>query len=57
MEKILNLNQSLRDPEFEIRLLNPKKETTQNNIPPKILKLSSEATVNVMFCTDFLMKK
>ena len=35
------------DTEFEIRLLNPKKTTSHNSIPPKILKLYSEATVNV----------
>ena len=34
--------------EFKIRLLNPKKATTHNNIPPKILKSSYEATVNVL---------
>ena len=38
---------SLSDIELEIRLLNPKKATTHKNIPPKILKSSSEATVNV----------
>ena len=37
---------SLRDIEFEIRLLNPKKKTTHNNIPRKIIKSSSETTVN-----------
>ena len=36
---------SLRDIEFEVRLLNPKKATKHNNILPKILKSSSEATV------------
>ena len=39
---------SLSDIELEIRLLNPKKATTHKNIPPKILKSSSEATVNVL---------
>ena len=34
--------------EFKIRLLNPKKATTHNNIPPKILESSYEATVNVL---------
>ena len=37
---------SLSDIELEIRLLNPKKVSTYKNIPPKILKSSSEATVN-----------
>ena len=36
---------SLSDIELEIRLLNPKKATTHNNIPPKIRKSSLEATV------------
>ena len=39
---------SLSDTELEIRLLNPKKATTHKNTPPKILKSSSEATVNVL---------
>ena len=39
---------SLSDIELEIKLLNPKKATTHKNIPPKILKSSSEATVNVL---------
>ena len=39
---------SLSDTEFEIRLLNPKKATTHNNIPPKILKSSFEVTINVL---------
>ena len=39
---------SLSDIELEIRLLNPKKATTHKNIPPKILKSSSEVTVNVL---------
>ena len=39
---------SLSDIELEIRLLNPKKATTHKNIPPKILKSSSEATVNIL---------
>ena len=39
---------SLSDILLEIRLLNPKKATAQKNIPPKILKSSSEATVNVL---------
>ena len=39
---------SLSDIELEIRLLNPKKATTHKNIPPKILKSSSAATVNVL---------
>ena len=39
---------SLSDIELEIRLLNPKKATTHKNIPPKILKSSSEATFNIL---------
>ena len=39
---------SLNDTEFEIRLLNPKKATTHKNLPPKILKSSSEAIVNIL---------
>ena len=39
---------SLSDIELEIRLLNPKKATTHKNIPPKILKSSSDATVNIL---------
>ena len=39
---------SLSDIELEIRLLNSKKATTHKNIPPKRLKSSSEATVNVL---------
>ena len=39
---------SLSDIELEIRLLNPKKAATHKNIPPKILKSSSEATVNIL---------
>ena len=39
---------SWSDNELEIRLLNPKKATTHKNIPPKILKSSSEATVNIL---------
>ena len=39
---------SLNDIELEIRLLYPKNATTQKNILPKILKSSSEATVNVL---------
>ena len=39
---------SLSDTELEIRFLNPKKATTHKNIPPKMLKSSSEATVNVL---------
>ena len=38
----------LSDIELEIRLLNPKKEATHNNILAKILKSSSEPTVNVL---------
>ena len=38
----------LSDIELEIRILNPKKATTHKNIPPKILKSNSEATVNVL---------
>ena len=38
----------LSDIELEIRLLYPKKATTHKNIPPKILKSSSGATVNVL---------
>ena len=44
----------LSDIEFDIRLLNLK-ATTHNKIPPKILKPSSEATVNI--CIDFSMKQ
>ena len=29
------------DLETEVQLINPKKETTSNSIPPKILKISS----------------
>ena len=36
---------SLSDIEYEIRLLNPKKATGDNNITRKIIKSSSEATV------------
>ena len=39
---------SLSDIELEIRLLSPKKATAPKNSPPKILKSSSEATVNVL---------
>ena len=39
---------SLCDIELKIRLLNPKKATTHKNISPKILKSSSETTVNVL---------
>ena len=39
---------SLSDIELEIRLLNPKKATTHKNIPPKILKSSSDVTVNIL---------
>ena len=39
---------SLSDFQLEIRLLSLKKATTHKNIPPKILKSSSEATVNVL---------
>ena len=50
--KITNGNKSepvsLSSIEFEIRLPNPKKATPHENIPPKILKSSSEATVNVL---------
>ena len=46
MEITLHLNQSLSDIELGIRLLNPKKATTYN-IPTKILKWSSEATVSI----------
>ena len=50
--KITNRNKfepvSFSDIELEIRLLNPKKATTHKNIPPKILKSSSEATVNTL---------
>ena len=38
----------LSDIELEIRLLNPKKATAHKNILPKILKSSSEATVNFL---------
>ena len=50
--KITNRNKfepvSFSDIELEIRLLNPKKATTHKNIPSKILKSSSEATVNIL---------
>ena len=39
---------SLSDIELEIRPLNPKKATTHENIPPKTLKSSFEATVNIL---------
>ena len=39
---------SWSDIELEIRLLNPKKATTHKNIPPKILKSSSDATVSIL---------
>ena len=39
---------SLSDIELEIRLFNPKKATTHKNIPPKILKSSSKATINIL---------
>ena len=39
---------SLSEIEFKIRLLNSKKATKHNNIPPNKLKSSSEATVNVL---------
>ena len=39
---------SLSDIELEFRLRNPKKAITHKNIPPKILKSSSEATVNTL---------
>ena len=39
---------SLNDFELQIRLLNPKKATAHKNIPPKILKSSPEAVVNVL---------
>ena len=47
---------SLSDIEFEIRLPNAKKATT--NIPPKILKSSSEATVHVLYrlCNETMSK-
>ena len=38
----------LSDTELDIRILNPKKATTRKNISPKILKSSSEATVDVL---------
>ena len=38
----------LSDIEFDIRLLNLKKATRHNKIPPKILKPSSEATDNIL---------
>ena len=46
---------SLSDVELEIRFLNPKKAMRNKNIPPKILKSSSEATVN--FCVVFSMNQ
>ena len=52
--KITNANNfkfepvSLSDTELEVRLLNSKKATIHKNILPKILKSSSEATVNVL---------
>ena len=39
---------SLSDIALEIRLLNPKKAAIHKNIPSKILKSSSEATVNIL---------
>ena len=39
---------SLSGIELEIRIFNPKKARTHKNIPPKILKSSSEATINVL---------
>ena len=39
---------TLSDIELEIRILKAIKATTHKNIPPKILKSSSEATVNVL---------
>ena len=39
---------SLSDFELKVRFLNLKKATIHKNIPPKILKSSSEATVNVL---------
>ena len=39
---------SLSDNELGIRLINPKKTTTHKNIPPKILKSSYEAIVNIL---------
>lgn len=47
MKPTLNLKQGVNS-EFKIRLLNLKKRSTNNNIPPKILKSSSEATANVL---------
>ena len=38
----------LSDIELEIRLLNPKTAIAHKNIPPKILKSSSEATINFL---------
>ena len=35
---------SVSDIEKEIKTINPKKETPSGNIPPKILKLSSDST-------------
>ena len=49
MKIILKLNQCyLSDIELEIRLLNLRKAATHENIPPKILKSSSEAAVKVL---------
>ena len=39
---------SLSDIKIEISFINPKKATTHNNISPKILKSSSETTVNIL---------
>ena len=39
---------SLSDIEFKFGLLNPENVTTHNNIPPKILKSSSEVASNVL---------
>ena len=32
----------------EVRLINPKKATTSDSIPPKILKLSSEVSADAL---------
>ena len=39
---------SLSDNELGIRLIKPKETTTHKNIPPKILKSSYEAIVNIL---------
>ena len=35
------------DTEKQVQLINPKKATTSDSIPPKILKISSEASADI----------